>query len=333
MLNINNILGYKCYNYVNETVLQLFRVVKIQNEDTIVLEDIHGDIGKRFKINIEDLKKEYKFLKPEATISFSIVQLQGKIKDVIVALHKREDIENKNNIPYCVCRQNVTDVHANTIMKGPINYVGASVSIETVPEGVPYEMLVACESVESFKVVAAYLDDTLDKILSFINCDEFDKVLLSLYNMSKTNMFVKGYVKTLRKLLDENNFMYDFYRAFNILPIKNTYTGTDKIVSVLSQEMFTQNSNDLITMSDKTKLILEHILKCRIENYIILKYDVDIDLSEIKRKYILVSDNKDQVYVISYNQGDAYMNPEVVQQTSDIKEYAKNIKLNLSKYK
>lgn len=284
---IKTLVGDKYYKILEDDSLDIIRIKRIKNENTFICID---NTNKEVKLSKKELE-DYIKLKPDGYITLSIVELQEKIKDVLVCIHTRKDIDNGIQIPYAVCRQNIYDVFTNAINRdNNKTYVGCSVSIDTVPADVDYKMMVACNSVLSSNMISIYLDDKYEDILNLIQRkDKYDEILSILYN-GILNADVYGYCNSLNQLLKDNNFMYDFHKAFNIEEV-------DFILEV-------ENEYELIP---EQRIILEDILKEEMFQTYVLKYDKEIDLNKIKRNYILVSDKKEDVYIVAYDKGE-YIN-------------------------
>lgn len=286
-------LGDKFYKYIEEKdEIEIIRIKKIQNENLFsYIKD-----GETHKISREQLLNEYTRLKPDGILAFTIVNLENKLKDVIVALYRTKDLNNGISIPYCACRQNIFDMFTNQVQKGKTMYVGVSVSQETMPDDTPFEIVLACNGIDYMNQVSVYLDDTLEQILSFVNKSKFDLTLTNIHN-NVTNNDIKGYCTTLNQLLTENDFMYDFLRAYNII----------RVNFAIDKE---QTELDPFRREYVEGLIKEEMFK----TYVV-KYDKEIDLNKIERSHIIVSDKNKEIFIIAYDKGE-YIN----------REYARNIK-------
>lgn len=285
-------LGDKFYRHSEDESIQVLRVIKIKNTDLFVLED--EKTKERFKANTLALKEDYTKLKPDGFLCFTIAELQEGLKDVIVALYKRKDLEDGLNIPYAVCRQNIYDLHSSQIIREGYNeniqYIGMSMSKDTVPEGVNFEIILACNGISDKYDVSVYMNDKLEDILAMIKVKKFDIVLETLSNnMSSVN--VVGSCKTLKDLLEQNKFMFDFHSAFNIHEI------TVPIETI----------GDTYELIPEQRIMLEDMLKVEMFKTYVLEYDKEINFSKIERDYVLVSDYYNKLYVIAYDKG-AYIN-------------------------
>lgn len=289
-------LGDKFYRYIEETdTVEIIRISKIKNENSfsyVTVDNTKGTITK------SELLDSYTKLKSDATIAFTIVNLQDDMKDVIVAMYRTNDLENGVNLPYAVCRQNIFDLFTNQVQKGKTMYFGVSVSVDTIPEDVPFEMTLACNGLVYDNKISVYMDDTLETILSFVNTGKFDAVLNSIYT-KVSNSEIKGYCNSLEQLLLENDFMYDFLRAFDIHRV--------------DFELETQENGELDV---NQRIIIEEMLKVEMFRTYVLEYDKEINLKEIKRNYILVSDKNNKLFIVGYDKGE-YINRAYVQNIKD----------------
>lgn len=276
-------VGNKYYKFLDDETLSVLRLTKIKNDNDFVLRDLDNNVVKLNKNELE----QYTLLRADGFITFAVVELEQNTKDVIVMLHRRKDLEAGDNVPYCVCRQNIFDMFANQIIRENIIYIGASVSKDTCPQDVPYNITVACNDVVYSNTIAVYLDDTLETILSMLNQHKYNETLKSMYG-TIVNPNLRGYCTSLKQLLTENYFMYDFLKAFNIYPVNLEIDSNTTDQAVLTAY----------------RSYIENLLKVAIVNIYIGKYNKDIDLSKIQREFVLVSDKNSDVYIIGYDRDD-----------------------------
>lgn len=348
-MNDKLLLGAKFYRFDENENIEVIRVYKSNGLEIKVYTD--GDKSKTRKMLIEDLhEKGYVKLNPHAIVNFTIANLQGKLKDVIVAVHKMSDLMSNEPTPYCVCRQNITDLFANQIQINKTKtYAGCCMSLETCPPDVDYRLMIACNGIDKCINVCAYMDDTLEDLLFMINSKSFDDALAGLFidhvnydtkdNPVKKSMKPRimkldsydGYCKKLKTLLEHNNFMYDFYRSFGIIPINKEviYDDETRVVSVEILDF------------------LEKLNGVNIIATLCMEYWYDIDLSEIKNDYNLVIDKNDKLFVIAYEaSGPLRLDIENIESEENIekmanstigsdksiKETAEIIRINKNKY-
>ena len=286
--NIHKIYtGSKFYRYIDgQDDPEVIRIRNIDYDKNLV--KFMNSNNDKMKMSYDILSKNYKMLAPDGLISFSCVQVNEN-PDVIIALKPfpktEEDYAKMNNLPYAICRQMVTDFFANT---GPsIEFedaiLGVSVSQDTCPANIDFNLMLACSSLDFTKMVAVYLDDTLEDILSLFDNSRFDAVFEEL---SKRYPNIKGIVNSLEVLMRANDFMYDFRKCFKIVEIP---FAVNEETEGLSKENIDYLSREL-----KVNIV---------ETYII-RYSRTIDLSKIKRDYILASSAQEEhkhVYLVGYD--------------------------------
>lgn len=342
----NLLLGAKYYRYDENDNIELIRVTRHNDVEAKIL------IGTNEykKISIEELEKQYVRLNPHAIVNFCIVKLKDGLDDVIVTVHKMSDLTSNEPTPYCVCRQNITDVFANQIQISDKMYVGCCMSLDTCPPDIDYRIMIACNGMDKCVNVCAYMDDTLKDITGFVKAKDFNNTLESLF-IDHANAVVKslpdsiargtkerimkldcydGYCKTLDLLLEQNNFMYDFYQAFNIIPI---------------DEEVTYNSEGAVT--ENIANIISDLYEVNITSTLCMEYWYDIDLDSIQNDYVLIMDKNNKLFVIAYvSNGPKHINIEKVESEENIerlanstignnrsiREAANHIRLNKNKY-
>lgn len=282
-MNITKIYtGSKFYRYIdgNETP----EVIRIRNVDYDKRQvKYFTEDGNKKKMSYEYLTKEYKMLSPDGLINFASVKV-AENPDVIVALQPfpKGEVSEMDNIPYAICRQMVADVLSNMI--DPDEFIfGCSISKDTCPVGVDYNCMLACNSLTYSRMIAVYLDDTLDTILNLFDNNIFNKAFNEL---SKKYPNGRGICNSLRELLESNHFMYDFRKCFKIVEIPYA-------IDVDSESLNEQNIG-----------FLENELKVSIMETYLIRYNREVDFSKFKRDYLLVSsahENFSKVYVVGYD--------------------------------
>lgn len=314
MNGIARMIGCRYFRYEDNgdssvKITDLLKVVGIQNSTTLKVKDLLGD--KMFKINKSVLDDNYILLEPDGYILFSIVSLQDGIRDVIVSMFRNKDMDNA--IPYCVCRQNVINAYSSMIRfqdrdSFTAKDVGMCMSIDSIPDDVDYNIMTACNGIEHASMVAIYLDDTLDIILSCLKLSKFDNVLESLFQdslklLSDYDRFArnedpisKGYCRTLKTLLENNDFMYDFRRAFNITKVDIDLKG---------------NVTEDNKLSDSAKDKLQRIYNKYILDELVIKFDKDIDIDSIVHNMIMICDINDDIYIIQFTEGKEYIEEQI----------------------
>lgn len=283
-------IGDKYYKVIDGD-LDLIRIVKIINDDTSVI--LKGTSTKKID---NDVLKDYIKLNPDGYVFFNIVNMgatKEEGQDVIVSLNRKTDIDKGIGLPFAACRQNIYDFFSNQIQKeDSVTYLGLSMSIETTPEDVRYESILACGSMDYSERISIYIDDKLDILLRMIrDTNKFNSVLYHIHKIMKGSEY-HGLCTTLKDLLEYNKFMYDFKRAFNIIPIDTIIVDEDNITA-----------NNIIDIED--------VIKHRLVNFQIFKYTKTINLSKIERDYLLISDSNDALYIVIYTKGEGINRPYI----------------------
>lgn len=292
---MNLFLGHILYN---EKEGILYTVTGFKNQNTLLLQNV--DLQKSIKESMSNIEDHYIILKPVGFIGFNIVDLKNNLQDVIVSLFRYEDIQQTPAVPYAVCRQCIIDFLYQQI-DPKTEYTGISISQETCPSNVDFNVMLACDKTHTGTMVAIYLDYTLDYILSLIKTKPFDDVLYCnlldhakheseqyggsyMYKQIIGKDCSKGYCKDLKTLLNMNNFMYDVHRAF-------------KIYDLDFEDMKDHQGHSL--SMEETKVISTLICK-NITATLVVEYDYDIDIKNIGQNYILVNDKFNKLYVVCY---------------------------------
>ena len=279
-------IGDKFYIIDEDRTVYIYRVIRFKNEKSIIMKCLNT--GDEIKTSIDEIVEDdgLKKLLPDAYILFNIVDLQYGMKDVIVSLFNRKDYEAGDKVPYAICRQSVEDVFSNQIkLKGDMNfYVGCSVSVKTVPEGIDYSMFSACNGIRQNLLVSAYIDDKFEDIISLVKTKNYDTVLSTLYNANK-NPSMFGYCKDLRQLLQYTDFMYDFRQCFNIVPVNIEIDINSKGLDI-NQIRY-----------------IEFLLQKEVLQNCIYPYNKNIDLDKIQCEYMIISDVNENIFVLEYISG------------------------------
>ena len=276
--------GSKFFRYIDGIVEpEIIRIRNIDYDKNLV--KYYDSEGDKKKISYDFLIKNYKMLSPDGLINFSIVNV-NEDKDIIVALKpfpkSTDELNNMDNIPYAVCRQMAADVFSNNFNPDNI-IIGVSMSKDTCPANVDFNLMMACTGLIYNRMVAVYLDDTLDTILGLFDNSIFDKAFEELYEKMS---YIPGMCKTLKELLHTNRFMYDFRKCFKIVEIP--FTIDEKTEG----------------LSDENIRYLQNELKINIVETYVVRYSRDIDLRQIKRDYILATSAQDEysdVYIVGYD--------------------------------
>lgn len=261
---------------------ELIRVLNIY-EDKKRIEYMCSD-GEIKKMTFKEAKS-YKILAPDGILLFFTPKVADDI-DVAVTLTQfpKSGISMKTNEyePYAICRQLAVDVFS-TMTRGNMVY-GMSISKDTCPANIDFKLFFDLENMGYKKNVVVYLDDTIDTILSLIDQMKFDKILEALYN--KYSCIAGGFTRSFKELLDQNRFMYDFRKCFDIVEVP---FAIDDSVNYLS---------------DLNVQYLRSTLGIQILDTYMIKYSKEIDTREFNRDYILITsaaDNHNSVYIVCFD--------------------------------
>ena len=284
-------IGDRLYKKVSSDNSEDVRVVRFKGVNDVSLVTT---TGKRFKLNRDQLAEDYVRLIPDGQLAFAIAntgQVNGKdTKDVIVSLYRTKDLDDGNNIPHVVCRQNIQDFFTTQINTNPyLQYAGLCMSQKSCPEGVEFQMILACNGIEHTTGISVYLDDTLDDILPLINVAKYDSLLLEMHDKVAHN--VVGHCKSVKELLIDNEFMYEFRDAYDIVELK------DFALSIMENGKIVPYQVNVI----------QEIIKCEMFEAWAIPYDRDIKFADIQSDYLMVSDMENKLYVVMYTKGD-YIN-------------------------
>ena len=282
--------GSKFYRYLeDQDHPEIIRLLNIDYDKGIV--KYFDSNGEKKKASYKFITDNFKMLAPDGLINFSHVTMPEGNEDVIVALkafpRNDKEWENMTNLPYVICRQMVADVFASSFNPDdPI--IGVSISQDSCPANVDFNLMLACIGLNYSRMVAVYLDDTLDKILSLFDNKIFNAVFENVIYPRWQD--TKGACKSLEELLRTNNFMYDFRKCFGVKEVPFNITEDE----VKSEQLDEPNTN-----------FLSKELKTTITETYLIRYARDIDFSKFKRKYVLVSsaDNGfSEVFIVGYDE-------------------------------
>lgn len=292
-MNEKIFIGTKIYTFKEEDETPtMYRVVGYkESKDLYKLKNLNTDeIIYLSKDELYDKDSEYTMLKPDGLITFNIAKMEdNNVKDVIICIHN-----NMNNTSYVygVCRQCCEDIFVNkTVIHNRDNFCfGISVNRDTCPANIQFETFLLCKSVSKTYVTSVYMEDSFDDIVKYIIAGINHKLLDSTLRntkkyLSKGNLD-RGFNDNILDLMKINDFMYDFHMAFNI------------------KELNIQIDKDQDFIYPQDIIELEKHIGDKISNVYIIKYTKEIDLSAIKRNYILVNPKLgdiSSIYIIGYD--------------------------------
>lgn len=291
-------IGAYFFKYVNDNLV-LLRLWKVKDKNRYLMKDMETKITVRMN---KDEFETYTMLEPDGLIVHVLASDPMQGIDTLCMLYKLEDINNNVPEPYAVCRQNIIDPFEMLLNNDPKKtYVGVSISKDTAPEGFDYNSVCCAAGIREQRMHFVYKDDSLDDILTFSNQLIYNKALgiIKEHMDDSDNIKYIGFKSTYKELLEENDFMYDFRKAFGIIRI-NLAINT-------SIERWTDNG--IYKFDYKEIETIESIIKHQVIDPVLIKYDKTIDLEEIKRSYIIFEDINKKIYIVSYDKGN-YINRE-----------------------
>lgn len=278
--------------------LILLRLYKVKSKNTFLLRDKQKNKVVLSKNQLE----EFSMLEPDGLIIHVLASDPQQGIDTICLLYRMKDINDNINEPYAVCRQNIIDPF-EMILNNDKNttFVGVSISKDTAPEGFDYKSVYMAAGVRNQKINFIYKDDSFEDIMSFVNEEIFDKALMIIKNHMDDSDIIKykGFKSSYRSLLMENDFMYDFRRAFDIIRLNKS----------IDTSINRWTEDGIYKISQEEIRTIESLTKHVVIDPILIKYSKSIDLSEIKRSYIVFEDLNNELYIVSYDKGE-YINRE-----------------------
>lgn len=285
-------------NENGEQELILLRLYKVKSKNTFLLRDKQKNKVVLSKKQLE----EFSMLEPDGLIIHVLASDPQQGVDTMCLLYRMKDINDNINEPYAVCRQNIIDPFEMILNNDPYTtVVGVSISRDTAPEGFDFKSVCIAAGIRDQKINFIYKDDSFEDIMSFVNEELYDKALMIIKDHmdDSDNIKYKGFKDSYRSLLMENDFMYDFRRAFDIIRLNLTI---DTSINRWTEDgIYKISENEIRTIESLTK----HV----VISPVLIKYDKTIDLDEIQRSYILFEDLNKELYIVSYDKGE-YINRE-----------------------
>lgn len=295
-INENGILmGTKFYRYV-EDELEVLRLIRYkQYNGKYRFKNIKT--GEMVSLTAEDIigeKSEYVKLNPDGFITFNIVKM-GEVEDIMVCLHRKKDLTTSIST-YAVCRQLIQDffIDGTILAKSDVTNVGCSVSKDTVPVDIGFEVCLSCDSISYMRPVAIYLDDDLEDLENYIypaiNISNFDNVLVKTRDyLTKNIPNVQGLCGSVKELLVLNHFMMDFYRGFDIITLP------------ISLMVDTKSGNYENSLNPQQVVFLEKEIGKKIAATYVIEYSKELPIHKFQRDYRLVRTLDKKLFVIGYD--------------------------------
>lgn len=228
-------------------------------------------------------------LDPDGVVSFNIVK-DGPVQDVMILTHPLKDGEISST-PFAVCRQDSIDIFRMATTATPVKgqvWAGISINKNNCPAEAKLTDFMQCEDIIYTIMIAVYNTDTLDDIISLVFEDKFDRVLETYEKKHKGDNLV-GICTSLRQLMEETKFMYDFHETMGIIEVPFLIDESPKIIELI-------------------KDIIGQIKHAYISNIYLIPYSKQIDTSEFERPWVLMTPDsskakkEDQkIYIVGYD--------------------------------
>lgn len=321
-MKVASMVGCKLFKELPDGNIDLVRIVYVKKykDNTVPPAEVtirDESTGTKRKIRTEELLKDYHLLEPDVFITFNSVYINDKdggdkLKDVIVTASSLLDIKIGNMVPFCICRQSVTDIFYNLFCTDESDMmVGMSISKSTTPANFNYAQLMACDGIKHTDTVNAYRTDTIDDILNLIDTLKYDAILEDLYikhvSASKNPSLIfkehdKGWCRKLRLLLEQNNFQTDINEITGVTDLD--FNIEDYAVT----KLIPNTEEEYTSLDDSLTEWLSFMFKIKIEDITILEYDHDIDMGEFHNaNYLFLRSKSKKLYLAVYTFDQKYL--------------------------
>ena len=273
------IIGKRYYRYNEAGDLEVVRILKMYGPNKFsIFNENDGPEVTRVVDNKE--LSEYRPLKADMMIAFSIVSVKANMKtfkrDVVATMFKMSDLTQ----PHTICRQFVVDNFEGEFKDAVF---GATASVDLFDdEPQKMQMYTSCDSIETYTLINAYLDDSFKTLVKFVP----QKFLLASNELLKAAAYKfpnNGISKSLVEMLKVNNFWTEVDRAFKIFDAP-----------------FEVKNN---TFNEEEYMLVENHLAHVMTNVDIIKYAKDINLDKIKTDYLLLRDVTGVLYLVNFVMG------------------------------
>lgn len=256
----------------------IYRVVDQTNHHFILRND---KVVK--KVTAQELINKYIKIIPDAFLN---VLLCTDIDDVYVCVNRASEIANGNNVPDLILRQNIPNqynIDPSVMMLGDCitkyNNIRNSLLVTNMQ----------CKNIIYSYTIALYINDKLDDIFELIPEKVLTKINNHLVKIKKEKLKqpnIEGCEEDLKTLMSKLNFTQRYREIFSIFPIGWTI------------DIGNYNSEGDIILTDMQKKLIADIIGENINITRIIKYDSDIDIEEINKSTLWLSDSTDTIYIV-----------------------------------
>lgn len=337
-MKLQAMVGCKLFKEIDENTVDILRIMNVKkykdggNPAEIIIR--HEDTGVVEKMRVDSLS-DYSPLEPDALLNFSIVNIrdrEGKIlKDVIITVSKIMEIKMGRVLPFAVCRQNITDVFHNIVVKDESEMiVGLAINQNNCPANYDYAIMLACDEIVYTESINFYRNDTLKDIIPFIKKHKFDEVLEKLYTehvhhvKDMTLLFKKqhqGWCKDLETLLKENAFQTDINEMFGITDVQFDLTKhlTTRTLS---------NDIEITITTDPLKEWLSSIYKINMKEISVIEFDHDINMADFNDvRYFLLRDINNRLFIMVFTSEGEYLESDLELEANK-KDFSTEFRIN-----
>lgn len=316
MFKISSQIGYKFFKKDDNDNVEIIRLVKAKSykdpTNLPAIVTIEKEDGTREKIESK-LLNDYTPLEPDGVVMFSIVELgtdehDKPVKDVVVTGVKFLNMKLGDTAPFVICRQNIVDIYNNLIVRTDDDIIyGCSINQSNCPTNYDFRAFLMADKVVDTITVNIYRMDTLDDILALIETKEFDSILennnatfikneVDKKDIAKA-MFkksYKGWCKSLKQLLLENNFQSDINEMFGIIDVEFKLSDFMVTRKLPNEEEYDSVIDDMI-------LWFSGLYNAPIQELTVLEYYHDINLGDFNNsRYFFLRDNTKKLYMLVY---------------------------------
>ena len=212
--------GTKIYKYDDNDELILGRIIDIEDDSYKVSFERGGPFeGANKWIPYDEAHNDYVKLSPDGVITFNILN-DGPVKDVAVMVHPME-LGGVSPIPFAICRQDTVDIFRMATKATPVEgqvWAGISINKNNCPAECDIRQFMNCEDLDYMVSISIYKDDVIEDWLPMLFVSKFDNVL-ETYEKKHHGDNLVGICTSLKELLEDKGFMYDFHEAMGVIEV------------------------------------------------------------------------------------------------------------------
>lgn len=286
------ITGLKYYKPTDdEKGYTVLRVVKKKGDSNYVI-FYENNPGVKHIVT-RDFLSGFRPIRPHANFGIVFCETGGgkyRLEDVVTLFAK-----DGMTSDFAICRQNVIDpLYA---LLGGENKYGMAISRDSIPSNIDYDAFKRHDKFIRSVNLYAYLDDTVDSLLSLIPSIKIqaDKILKASYD--KFHKDGKGFCKTLKELYENNDLWGLWDSMFGIK-------------SIPGEVQLPSEKNPMCQMDIQQVYALQNAIGYYINDLVIVPYWYDIEFANIRIDFDLVRDSTGKVYLVTYQKGDGITIPE-----------------------